>query len=285
MKRWKNIWFVATVAMAVAMILVWRAPRPHPQPASIPPTVESASAVVTNRVVGPSRPVATPPVTPSLPAPATPSPAPATPLLARLRDNAVPVEQRREWIAALAQRGDATTLMTLGNDGAYLSDAAVEALGQIARPDVAVYLQGKLADDNPRVVAAALRSLAQVSGAQAVPAIAAALAQNRVRLDGFQDMVCAAGVQALGATKSSVAVPALGAELTETVGSRLSYDYGSQVVTALRAIGAASAVPALQAYRERLAAILARAPENPLGQRYLETKISEVDNAIAGLRK
>lgn len=210
---------------------------------------------------------------------------PSATALTMLQDNSVPIETRRAEIEKLIHRGDTATVMAIGNADSYLSDVAVTALGQMKSPEISAYLSQKLVDDNPRVAAAALRSLAHVSGAQAVPQIATALVNNRVRPDGFQDMVCAAGVDALGSTQSSLAVPALAAELTETVGIRLNYDYGSQVVTALRATGSTTAVPALQTYRDRLVAILSQAPENPLGKRYLETKITEVDEALADLRK
>jgi hypothetical protein len=162
-----------------------------------------------------------------------------------LRDTSLPEAQRREVLAQLARDGDAGALMAVIEEGGYFSAAAVEWLGQMRPPATSDYLRGKLDDNNPRVAAAAFRSLAQVDSANAVPVMAAALQQNRRRPDGFQDMVCAAAVDALATTKSPAAVPVLAEELSETVGKVLGHDYGSQVVQALVTVGDVAAVEPL----------------------------------------
>ena len=186
-------------------------------------------------------------------------------------------------IEQLGQRGDADavqTLMTLGDTYTYLNFQAIEALGRVKTPEVARYLVGKTNDTDPKIVAAAMRSLAQVQGAEAIPAIATTIAANRQRPDGFQDTVCAAGVKALGGIGSAQAIPALAEEFEKTVGKTLQHEYGSQVVAAFKAIGDPSGVPALEAYAQRLQTQRDAMGKNPMGQHYLEDKIKEVREAI-----
>jgi hypothetical protein len=171
--------------------------------------------------------------------------------------------------------------MKLGDAYTYLNFKAVEALGNVRTPEVAQYLAGKLGDQDPKVIAQAMQSLARVQGAAAVPALAAAIASNRQRPDGFQDTICAAGVKALGEIGSATAIPALAEEFEKTVGKTLQHEYGSQVVAAFRAIGDAAGVPSLQAYAARLEKEHAAMADNPMGQRYLEGKIKEVTDAIS----
>jgi hypothetical protein len=126
-----------------------------------------------------------------------------------------------------------------------------------------------------------LQSLAQVQGAEAIPAIAVTIAANRQRADGFQDTVCAAGVKALGEIGSPQAIPALAEEFEKTVGKTLQHEYGSQVVAAFKAIGDPAGVPALEAYAQRLQTQRDGMDNNLMGQRYLEGKIKEVRDVIA----
>jgi HEAT repeat protein len=209
-------------------------------------------------------------------------------LVLHFQDPAVAVAERLKELEALVRRGDAFTasvLECLGDKRTYLNYAAVEALGRVQEPGVADYLKGKLTDGDPRVLAAAVRSLAKQQGDAAVPSIAAVVKGNRQRPDGFQDTVCAACVQALADTKSPRAIPLLDAELRETVGTTLQYEYGSQVVQALVAIHDSAARPVLLAYADRLTAQEQKAGNNLMGQRYMQAKIKEARDAAEALPK
>jgi len=191
----------------------------------------------------------------------------------RFEDAAVPIEKRRAELAELAGTGGASAaavLMALGRERTYLNYAAVEALGGVKADGVAEYLRSMLGDADPRVLSAAAKSLAKQQGEAAVPAIATVVKTNRQRPDGFQDMVCAACVQALADTRSAKAIPVLETELKETVGVTLQHEYGSQIVKALAALQDVAARPVLLAYADRLSQVLNKAGENPMGQRYME---------------
>jgi HEAT repeat protein len=211
-----------------------------------------------------------------------------SPAVARFADASIPVSQRMSEIDQLGQRGDAEsvqTLMQLGDTYTYLNFQAIEALGRVKTAEVARYLAGKTHDKDPKIVAGAMQSLAQVQGAEGIPVIAATIAANRQRPDGFQDTVCAAGVKALGEIGSPQAIPALAEEFEKTVGKTLQHEYGSQVVAAFKAIGDPAGVPALEAYAQRLQTQRDAMAKNPMGQHYLEEKIKEVREAIASLVK
>ena len=219
---------------------------------------------------------------------AAPAPSAIAPAVARFTDASIPVEKRSAEVEQLGKSGDANavrTLMKLGDTYTYLNFKAVEALGNVKTPEVARYLEGKTGDKDPKIVACAMRSLGQVQGEEAIPAIAAAIAANRQRPDGFQDTVCAAGVKALGEIGSAKAIPALAEEFEKTVGKTLLHEYGSQVVAAIKAIGDASGAPALKAYAARLQKEHDAMADNPMGQRYLEGKIKETNEALNSLRK
>lgn len=205
------------------------------------------------------------------------------------QDPMVDVDVRQKELEDLAARADAAAieiLKALGSEHTYLNSAAVELLGKVnGRADVADYLREKLTNADPRVLSAAVRSLAQQQGAAAVGAIEKVIRNNRRRQDGFEDTVCAACVQALAETKSPAAIPVLEAELRESVGPILNHDYGSQVVAALLAIGDPKAQSVLLAYADRLSQVLARADGNPLGRTYVEGKIKEAREAAALLGK
>lgn len=224
------------------------------------------------------------PPAPPLPAKAA-IPAPAGQVL-RLMNSAIPIEDRLAEIRGLASRADRNStriLMELADRDTLLNSAAVEALGRIPTTEVTEFLTRKLASGDPQILAATVRSLARTGGAQAVSPIAVILRGNHRRDDGYQDTVCTACVEALGATGSPQAVPALAAELEETVGRDLQLEYGSAVVAALAHIGSASAQPSLLAYARRLKTRQA-AEHNPLATEYLRCKISEVESAIVGLK-
>jgi hypothetical protein len=189
-------------------------------------------------------------------------------------------------VTALEKEGDAeavAVLMALGDERTYLNAAAVEALGGVQFAGVQDYLTAKLSNGDPLIICAAVNSLAKQQGEGAIPAIAKVLKQNRERSDGFQDRVCETCVEALGRTGSAKAIPALEAELRETVGSILDYDYGSKVVAALSAIDDVQARPVLEAYADRLSAQEERASVNPLGRRYMLQKIKEARDCAAAL--
>ncbi|MEO5367849.1 MAG: hypothetical protein H7831_16110 [Magnetococcus sp. WYHC-3] len=264
---------------------------------TVPPAVPAPAA-------GPTPTQATSPLAPlpsdSLPTPtaAVPSapPAPVTPgavaertvdpAVAHLVDASIPVETRSSEVEQLGKIGDANavrTLMQLGDTEDYLNYKAVEVLGSVKTSEVARYLEGKLGAADPKIVAYAMQSLTQVQGAEAIPAIAAAIAANRQRPDGYQDTVCAAGVKALGEIGSAKAIPALAEEIEKTVGKTLLHEYGSQVVAAIKAIGDASGAPALKGYLARLEKEHAAMAGNPMGQQYLEGKIKETNEALASL--
>ena len=201
-------------------------------------------------------------------------------------DASVSVTKRLAELTDLANKGDAgsaAVLMALGDEHTYLNYAAVQALGSVKAAGVAAYLVGKLADPDPRVVCAAVKSLVRQRGEAAVGDIAATVKANRQRPDGFEDTVCAACAEALGEMRSAKAIPVLEAELRETVGVTLQHEYGSQVVKALAATGRMEARPVLLAYAERLSRDLPKYDDNPMGKRYIEGKIAEARQAADGL--
>ena len=205
----------------------------------------------------------------------------------QLMDQTIPVERRLAQVELLARKADAAsarTLMALADRDTQLNAAAIEALGRVPAPGVPEYLASRLTEPDPRLLAAAVRSLGRAADASAIAAIADTLRRNRRREDGYQDTVCTACVEALGAIGSPAAVPALAAELEETVGHELQHEYGSAVVAALRRIGSVAARSALDAYAQRLEAELERSRDNPLAIRYLERKISEIKEAVGDLK-
>lgn len=247
----------------------------------------AAASAGSNAVAGAAQ------VTAAIPAPARKPSLDDLPaeLRARVRhfeDAGVPVAKRLEELAALARQGDAAAtaiLMALGDEYTYLNYAAVQALGCVKAEGVAPYLAGKLADPDPRVLSAAAKSLVQQKGDAAVAELAATIKANHQRPDGFQDTVCAACAEALGETRSAKAVPVLDAELKEMVGVTLPLAYGSQVVNALVATGRTEAQPVLLAYAERLSRELPKYDDNPMGKRFVESKIAEARQAAEGLGK
>jgi hypothetical protein len=216
------------------------------------------------------------------------SPVAAEAAAAGALDEEAPFERRLAAVEALASHHGGTaarTLMELAAQEGPLRTPAIEALGQLP-PDARVALQLRmlLAVPDPHALAAAVRSLGRQEGAAAVTAIGETLQHNRRRPDGYEDTVCGACVETLGAIKSPAAVPILVDELEANVGRELQFDYGSQVVAALRSIGHSSARPALAAYRDRLRSEQAAQGGNPLGLHYLAQKIDEADAALDSMR-
>ena len=201
------------------------------------------------------------------------------PEIERCKNPNVPLEERRQGIAALGREGSGRSiraLMTLGSEKTYLNWAAIEALGRIpkgaATPEVAEYLESKLFDADARVVGAAMIGLANVSGEGAIPSIADAMKRNRVRPDGFQELVLSMGVSALETIGSPKGVPVLTAELARSEEKGWTLDYGSRVISAIGRLGTAEGSNASEAYANRLAA---RFPTDPLAAGYFTKKIDE----------
>jgi HEAT repeat protein len=207
--------------------------------------------------------------------------------LGMTRNAAIDADIREKSILELGRRGgpDAVRkLMALGNEDTYFNFAAVNALGAIQGPEVARYLEEKCFHADPRMVAAAVSSLAQIEGAAAVPPIAVVLERNRHRDDGHQDWVCSACVKALGDLAVPSAWSVLALELEKTVGVTLHYEYGSKVVAALGEIGNPACREALSAYMERLQAAKGKHFGNPKGEHYFQSKIDEVGGVLSRLR-
>ena len=155
----------------------------------------------------------------------------------------------------------------------------------LKEPDVAAYLEAKLTHGDPRMVAAAVVSLARVEGAAAVEKIAAVLDRNRRRDDGHQDIVCTTCVETFKELRVPSALPALALELEKTVGVTLHHEYGSKVVAAIGEIGDPAGVGALQAYAERLRALKVKQSGNPKGEQYFQSKIDEVVATMTRLQQ
>ena len=225
-----------------------------------------------------------------------PTPVPATPrsrngdlaeFLNMAKNPAIAADEREDRIMALGRQSGAEAtrkLMALGNEDTYLNFAALKALGTVKNPEVAAYLDAKLTNGDPRMVAAAVMSLAGVKGEASIAQIAGVLKKNRLREDGHQDIVCGACVTALTDLHASSALPTLVLELEKTVGVTLHHEYGSRVVAAIREIGDPAGVEALRAYAERLRALKSQQSGNPKGEQYFQSKLDEVASTIARLQ-
>jgi HEAT repeat protein len=208
--------------------------------------------------------------------------------LSMAKNPAIPPDDRENRIMALGRQGDSEAtrkLMALGNEDTYLNFAALRALGTIKHPEVTAYLETKLTNGDPRLVAAAVVSLAGAKGEASIAQIAGVLETNRLREDGHQDIVCSACIDALTELRASAALPALALELEKTVGVTLHHEYGSRVVEAIREIGDPAGVEALQAYAERLRTLKGKQSDNPKGEQYFQSKIDEVATAIVRLQQ
>ncbi len=205
--------------------------------------------------------------------------------LERLESPAVPIKDRLRALEDLGRSGDARSvaiLQALAGKETYLNYAAVEALRHARGPEAAAFVGEKLAHADSRVIVAAVRSLAAMEGGGSLPRIVATLEANRARPDGHHDVIRTACVETLGALRASAALPALRTELTRAV-AELGYEYASSVVGAMVAINDPAAAPALQDHLTRLRAEHAAMTDNPQGQRYLEEKIREAEDALGRL--
>ena len=208
--------------------------------------------------------------------------------VAMARDVSIDAVEREQRIMELGRQGGpdaARRLMALGDEDTYLNFAALQALAGIPDPAVADYLTRKLEHGDPRMVAVAAVSLAAVQGPSAVASIAETLERNRLRPDGQQDVVCAACVEALQQIGDPAALPVLAAELDQTVGVSLSYDYGARIVSAIRAIGDPAGIATLQSYADRLRALQAAATDNPQAQHFFQREIDKTMAAITYIER
>lgn len=190
-------------------------------------------------------------------------------------DTRIPFAQRTAELQALGRKGDTAsqkTLMSVGDAPVYANRYAVEALGQCRGPEVRAYLAGKLNDPDALLAMAAIRALEQVAAGAAIPALTAALVENRERPDGHQEMVCTEAVKALGLTASAQAAPALIAELQRADQPGWSLEYGSAVIAALRNMDSTEGVKSVAVYADVLSA---HRPEERMARAYYERKIAE----------
>ncbi len=188
---------------------------------------------------------------------------------------AVPLDDRIKAIRALGIANDEqakTTLMALGNAPIYLNRYAVEAIGARQGADVKQYLEGKLNDPEAVIVCAAAGALVRSAGKDALADLAAALAQNRRRDDGHQQMVCTAIVHALREIADADAAPVLLAELARNGERGWSLEYGSEIVAALRRVATPEVRAAALQYAD---ALEQRVPDDPLAGPYVKGKIAE----------
>lgn len=198
-----------------------------------------------------------------------------------------PLSERAANVRSLAAAGDAdsvSVLTKLGDEGCYLSWVAVEALGSVNRSSrrdaIIEYLKGKLSDDDPRVVEAAIRAYGRLAGEEAVSSIAAAIRGNRSRADGYGEIVNAVAARTLGAIGSKAAVPILASELSRARNSGAwDYEYGSQLVAALGRIESVEARRAIGTYAAWISSHL---PQDPMARSYMERKIEEARRAAPG---
>ena len=192
-------------------------------------------------------------------------------------DADISIEERRREIARIAASSDPSSidlLEALGSAQVYLSFDAVEALGSAraatqARPEVAEYLRAKLDSADAVMACAAVRGLSRLEGADAVPSLIKLLEGRR---EGYEEIVEAAVVDALGDIGSPQAVAALVAQLARSEEPGFNLEQGSRIVRALGRINADGTATAAGAYAERLAA---RVPEDPLAKPYMESKLTE----------
>ncbi len=282
---------LVVVLLGVVASLLWWGTRPAPAPAQGAP-------VAVDRPVPAVHP--SPGVAPAA-APATPVAPPATPpatdevrvrtLVTQAADPAVPEERRVAAIgeaAAAAAKGDATAvraLVAVADSGAYLAPQAVRALGEVATPAAQAYVDHAVTQGNPMIAAAAVRALAP-RGAAAVPLIEQTMLANQRRNDGYQDVICAAAIEALADTRAPEAVAPMARALAAIVAdSTLSYPHAEKIVAATQRLGRAEAVPALQRHIERLRQDRDAMTDNPMGRGYLDGLIAQTSDVIATLNR
>ena len=205
-----------------------------------------------------------------------------------LGDTSKPLEERERFVADLAKRGDADAVSALkatANAEIYLNWAAVKALGEIRNPSSAAmaadFLREKLSDSDSRVACEAIRSYGRLMGEKAVDGIGPAIAMNRGRPDGHEELVATAAVQTLNEIGSKKAEAILVEELDRGAGKGWSLEYGSRLVTALEAVGGEQGHRAVLTYASKLSDGM---PDDPLAREYYETKIAKAREAATALQ-
>jgi PBS lyase HEAT-like repeat len=210
-------------------------------------------------------------------------------LLNSFSDTSIPLAKRQAGITALAARGDEKSvkiLMQLGDSNTYLNFKAVEALGAVklsedspVRREVCNYLLKKMKDKDQRIVCSALGSSARMLGRGGIVAISEAIRSNRIRNDGFEDVVLSEAVRALARIGDASAVSVLCEELKRADSEGWSLEYGSELVRALEHLGGRQAISALAGYADLLSS---RLPGDPLARDYFSKKINEARKASSG---
>lgn len=255
----------------------------------------TTAPVAIDRPISAIRP--TPAMAP-LPVSATPATPPVKPasddevrvrtLVTQATDPGIPEERRVAAINEAATRGDATAvraLVAVADSGAYLAPQAVRALGRVGSPTAQTYLDRAVTQQNPMIAAAAVRALAH-RGAAAVPLIEQTMLTNQQRDDGYQDVVCAAAIDALADTCTPEAVAPMARALAAIAAhSTLSYAHAEKIVAAMLRLGRAEAVPALQLHIDRLRRDRDAMTDNPTGRGYLDGLIAQTTDVIASLNR
>jgi HEAT repeat protein len=195
----------------------------------------------------------------------------------------VPEDQRRDGIAAAGRAGDAASvraLVAVAEGGGPLASDAIGALGGHGLPEARSCVDRLVTHGDPAVARAAVSALGQ-RGAAGVPDLQRALAANRQRPDGFEEIVCAAGIEALADTQAVAAVAPLGEALAAIqADSVFSYAFAEKVIAALDRLGHVEAVPFLAAHRARLERDRERYADNPLGQSSIDQQIQSTQAVI-----
>ena len=214
-------------------------------------------------------------------------------VLQRFKNTEIPVETRQAEIEALGRAGDQQSwaaLRALAGERVYLSAAAVEALGGMkeagAKAQAGDYLAGLLGNsggadsrDDVQVTIAAVQGYAQLmAGEAAVPILAQALERNKIRADGYQEMVGVEIVKALDETGSPQAAQVRLEELKKAKVSPISLQYGSALVRALEKNPSQESQEALREYAEYLKE---REPAAPPSQGSQNRKKTDVSSPIA----
>jgi hypothetical protein len=213
--------------------------------------------------------------------------------LQRFKNTEVPLNVRQAEVEALGRTGDQQSwevLRALAGERVYLSSAAVEALGGMkdarAKAQAGDYLAGLLRDsggadsrDDVQITIAAVRGYAQLmAGEAAVPVLAQALERNKIRADGYQEMVGLEIVKALDETGSPQAAQVLLQELQRVKVSPFSLDYGSAMVRALEKNPSQESQEALREYAEYRGE---REPAAPPSQGSQNRKKTDASSPIA----
>lgn len=202
----------------------------------------------------------------------------------RFKDTDIPVDKRRAEVEALGRAGDQQSwevLRALAGERVYLREAAVEALGGMKEPNAKAQAGSYLADllrnsggadsrDDVQITIAAVRGYAKLlAGEAAVPVLAQALERNKIRADGYQEMVGLEIVKALDETGSVQATQVLLEELQGVKVSPFTLDYGPAVVRALEKNPSQESQEALREYAEYRRETM---PADPLSEGSSERK-------------